>query len=279
MVVADDWPEEAGEDEPVEPFDGAGFVALAALWELETVPAGATDAGVELADVLEELCVLDVPPLTVGWTLIDGWMLIVGWKSIIAIAMAIGPRRPWARWAAGCVGVGVWVWLGRFGGGPRVMRRHRTHVGRAVPDPMVARREQEPAFEVFDHSAKLDRPACWPGTDAIDGFRGRHGPSWARTFYKELVGVRRVSGPIDDETGARCATLGRDWPEVVAATGRRTRIPGEGRSNRVRPAVQRTAALAIHPAVGIGASMVYTVMIAKDQGWARCTEPDVERTA
>jgi hypothetical protein len=34
--------------------------------------------GAVLADVFEELCVLDAPPLTVGWTAIEGWTLIVG---------------------------------------------------------------------------------------------------------------------------------------------------------------------------------------------------------
>jgi hypothetical protein len=50
----------------------------AEVWVPETVPAGVKEVGVELAEVLEELCVLEVPPLTVGWTVMAGWMLIVG---------------------------------------------------------------------------------------------------------------------------------------------------------------------------------------------------------
>ena len=37
--------------------------------------AGVT--GAVLAAVLEEVCVVDVPPLAVGWTVIVGWILIV----------------------------------------------------------------------------------------------------------------------------------------------------------------------------------------------------------
>jgi len=44
-------------------------------------PADETDVegvvGAVLADVFDELCVLEVPPLTVGWTVIAGWILIV----------------------------------------------------------------------------------------------------------------------------------------------------------------------------------------------------------
>jgi hypothetical protein len=60
-----------------------GFVVFAELCEAEPVPAGVDGAGVELADVLEELCVLDVPPLTVGWTLMPGWTLMAGWMLIV----------------------------------------------------------------------------------------------------------------------------------------------------------------------------------------------------
>jgi hypothetical protein len=41
----------------------------------ETVVDGV--AGAVLADVFDELCVLEVPPLTVGWTVMAGWILIV----------------------------------------------------------------------------------------------------------------------------------------------------------------------------------------------------------
>jgi hypothetical protein len=99
-------------------------------------------AGLVLADVFEELCVLELPPLTVGWTLIEGctlgWTLIegwtlgatliagstliVGWKLMSAMAVALGLLRARWRWAevacpwlpAGVVGVlvpvePVWV--------------------------------------------------------------------------------------------------------------------------------------------------------------------------
>jgi hypothetical protein len=56
--------------------------------DVVTEPAGVNVVGVELADVLEELCVLDVPPLTVGWTLMAGSMVIVGCMLITAAATA-----------------------------------------------------------------------------------------------------------------------------------------------------------------------------------------------
>jgi hypothetical protein len=58
-------------------------LVFAQLWEPVRVPAGVKEAGVELAEVLEELCVLDVPPLTVGWTLMPGWTSTVGWTLIV----------------------------------------------------------------------------------------------------------------------------------------------------------------------------------------------------
>ncbi len=45
--------------------------------------------GVVLAEVLEVLCVLDVPPLTDGSTLIMGWTLITGWTVIVALLEAL----------------------------------------------------------------------------------------------------------------------------------------------------------------------------------------------
>ena len=55
--------------------------------------------GVVLADVLEVLCVLDVPPLTDGSTLIIGWTLIAGAKVIVATleARIIIARLWWFR--------------------------------------------------------------------------------------------------------------------------------------------------------------------------------------
>jgi hypothetical protein len=58
--------------------------------------------GVVLAEVLEVLCVLDVPPLTDGSTLIIGWTLITGATEIVAALEArIIIARLW-RLAAAC---------------------------------------------------------------------------------------------------------------------------------------------------------------------------------
>jgi hypothetical protein len=65
--------------------------------DVATDPAGVKELGVELADVLEELCVLDVPPLTVGWTLMAGWMVIIGCTLITAAATADAVFLPCAR--------------------------------------------------------------------------------------------------------------------------------------------------------------------------------------
>lgn len=58
--------------------------------------------GVVLAEVLEVLCVLDVPPLTDGSTLIMGWTLITGWTLIdallVALCMMEWPCRSLAAW-------------------------------------------------------------------------------------------------------------------------------------------------------------------------------------
>jgi hypothetical protein len=43
-----------------------------ALLDVERVPAGATEFGLVFADVFDALCVLAVPPFTVGSTLIAG---------------------------------------------------------------------------------------------------------------------------------------------------------------------------------------------------------------
>jgi len=81
---------------------------------VEVVDVG---AGLVVADVFEELCVLELPPLTVGstliegwtlgWTLMEGWRLgatliagstlIVGWKLMSAMAVALGLLRPCPR--------------------------------------------------------------------------------------------------------------------------------------------------------------------------------------
>jgi hypothetical protein len=49
----------------------------------------AGNVGAVLADVFEVLCVVEVPPLTVGSTLIVGWTVIIGCTLIIAVFMAI----------------------------------------------------------------------------------------------------------------------------------------------------------------------------------------------
>ena len=64
-----------------------------------------------LAEVLEVLCVLDVPPLTDGSTLIMGWTLITGWTVIdallVALCMMEWPRRSRVAWC--CVPDVEWV--------------------------------------------------------------------------------------------------------------------------------------------------------------------------
>jgi hypothetical protein len=89
-------------------------VELPDVWEPETETGGVRVVGVVLADVLEALCVLEVPPLTVGWTLMVGWTLIEGWTVIMGDAVAVLPlmrssrprprcpcRAVCARWCAG----------------------------------------------------------------------------------------------------------------------------------------------------------------------------------
>jgi hypothetical protein len=53
-------------------------VVLPEPWDVDRVPAGVSELGFVFADVFDALCVLAVPPLTLGWTLIEGWMVIVG---------------------------------------------------------------------------------------------------------------------------------------------------------------------------------------------------------
>jgi hypothetical protein len=62
-------------EEVADPVDVVGVVHQVALkvdvvmpvvFDPETVTGGVTVLGVELADVFEELCVLDAPPLIVG---------------------------------------------------------------------------------------------------------------------------------------------------------------------------------------------------------------------
>jgi hypothetical protein len=51
------------------------------VFEIETDTGVGTVAGVDVAEVFDELCVLEAPPLIVGCTvppLIDGWTFIVG---------------------------------------------------------------------------------------------------------------------------------------------------------------------------------------------------------
>jgi hypothetical protein len=74
-------------------------------------------AGVALAMVLDALCVLAVPPLTLGWTLISGFRLMVGEKLMIAVAIARScPDRirpwPWPEELPGPVDVAEGVGLG-----------------------------------------------------------------------------------------------------------------------------------------------------------------------
>lgn len=58
-------------------FDGDVLAVLPQLWDPETDAWGIVADGVEVADVFDELCVLDAPPLIVGWTLITGRTVIV----------------------------------------------------------------------------------------------------------------------------------------------------------------------------------------------------------
>ena len=56
-------------------------VVLPVVLESETDTGVVTGAGADVAEVFDELCVLEAPPLIVGWTvppLIDGWTFIVG---------------------------------------------------------------------------------------------------------------------------------------------------------------------------------------------------------
>jgi hypothetical protein len=48
------------------------------VFEPEADAVVAAVVGAVLADVFDELWVLDAPPLTVGWTAIDGCTLMVG---------------------------------------------------------------------------------------------------------------------------------------------------------------------------------------------------------
>ena len=70
---------------------------LIELLDGEVVPAAVAELGLVFAAVFDALCVLAVPPLTLGCTLIAGWMLIAGCTLIIAVAMALLEFRPWLR--------------------------------------------------------------------------------------------------------------------------------------------------------------------------------------
>jgi hypothetical protein len=59
------------------------------VWEPETHTVGVALAEPVFAEVDELLCVLEVPPLTVGCTLKVGWTLIEGWTMITGAAMAM----------------------------------------------------------------------------------------------------------------------------------------------------------------------------------------------
>jgi hypothetical protein len=59
--------------------------------------AAVVAAGAVLADVFDELCVLDVPPLIAGCTMIIGWTVIVGATVIVdeELAMLVRSPCPW----------------------------------------------------------------------------------------------------------------------------------------------------------------------------------------
>ena len=63
-----------------------------ALWHAEAAVAGVAEAGsgAELTDVSDELCVLDVPPLIVGATLMTGRTVIVWLTMTIGTAPPVG---------------------------------------------------------------------------------------------------------------------------------------------------------------------------------------------
>jgi hypothetical protein len=65
------------------------FTVLPMFFEVEVVPAGASEFELVFAEVFDALCVLAVPPLTLGWTLIDGWISIDGCTLMIAVATAL----------------------------------------------------------------------------------------------------------------------------------------------------------------------------------------------
>jgi hypothetical protein len=77
------------------------------------LPAGVSEFGLVFADVFDALCVLAVPPLTFGWTLIEGSMLIVGCTLMTAVALA--EARSWARLpGVAAVGITTRAWLAAF---------------------------------------------------------------------------------------------------------------------------------------------------------------------
>jgi hypothetical protein len=51
--------------------------------------------------------------------------------------------------------------------------------GHAVNVTVMARRQQQTAFKVFNAHLEFDAPACASMTGLIEDIRGRHGPSWA----------------------------------------------------------------------------------------------------
>jgi hypothetical protein len=50
-----------------------------------------------LADVFDDVSVLDAPPLIVGWTAIEGCTSMVGWKLMIATAVFLIAPAEWNR--------------------------------------------------------------------------------------------------------------------------------------------------------------------------------------
>jgi hypothetical protein len=85
------------------------LVELAELPEfcdVDGVPVDVSEVGLVFADVFDALCVLAVPPLTLGWTVIEGWIVIVGCTLMTAAAIALALFLPWDRWP-GVIPVGV----------------------------------------------------------------------------------------------------------------------------------------------------------------------------
>src|SRR5262249_18488236 len=65
-------------------------------------PGLAGRRGGVLAEVFDELCVLEAPPLIAGWTMIMGWTLITGATVTRDDDMEM-LARPWRACGAACV--------------------------------------------------------------------------------------------------------------------------------------------------------------------------------